>query len=324
MPYLNEDTLVQQTTSDYLKSSLGWESVYAHNQETFWPNGLLGRNSDREVVLTRYLKQALKKFNPHLPETAYDEAVRQVVDYSQSQSLLANNFDKYKLFKDGVLVSFQGEHGEIKRERLRIFDFNEASNNHFLAIRELWVQGDLYRRRIDIVGFVNGIPLLFVECKNIHKDLKQAYERNFADYKDTIPHFFHHNAIIMLANGEKAKIGTITAGFEHFHEWKRLSESDHGVVDMETLLKGVCDKKNFMDIFENFIIYDDSSGKQIKVLTKNHQYLGVNQVIKALNDPHRVKGKLGVSGIHKVPGKVILWCFLLPRCTVKSAAIILS
>jgi len=81
---------------------------------------------------------------------------------------------------------------------------------------------------------------------------------------------------------------------EHFHEWKRLSEKDPGVVDMETLLKGVCDKKNFMDIFENFIIHDDSSGKQIKVLAKNHQYLGVNQVIKALNDPNRVKGKLGV------------------------------
>jgi len=294
MPYLNEDTLVQQTTANYLKDKLGWESVYAYNQETFEPDGLLGRNSDREVVLTRYLRSALKELNPGLPETAYDEAVRQVVDYSQSQSMLSSNFDKYKLFKDGVPVSFQGEHGEIKKERLKIFDFNEVTNNDFLAVREFWVQGDLYRRRIDIAGFVNGIPLLFVECKNIHKDLKNAYERNFADYKDTIPHFFHHNAIVMLANGEKAKVGTITAGYEHFHEWKRLSESEHGVVDMETLLKGVCDKENFIDIFENFIIYDDSTGKQRKVLAKNQQYLGVNQVIEALNDPNRVKGKLGV------------------------------
>ena len=303
MPYLNEDTLVQQTTTDYLKSKLGWDSVYAYNQEAFGPDSLLGRNSDREVVLTRYLRQALKELNSGLPETAYDEAVRQVVDYSQSQSMLSSNFDKYKLFKDGVLVSYQGENGEIKKERLKIFDFNEATNNRFLAVRELWVQGDLYRRRIDIAGFVNGIPLLFVECKNIHKDLKNAYERNFADYKDTIPHFFHHNAIVMLANGDKAKIGTITAGFEHFHEWKRLSESDHGVVDMETLLKGVCGKRNFMDIFENFIVYDDSSGKQIKVLAKNHQYLGVNQVIKSLNDPNRVKGKLGVFWHTQSAGK---------------------
>jgi len=294
MAYLNEDTLVQQTTINYLHDQLGWESEYAYNQETFGPNSLLGRNSDREVVLTRYVRQAFIKFNPDLPETAYDEAVRQVVDYSQSQSLLANNHDKYKLFKDGVLVSYQGEHGEIKKERLRVFDFEDAINNHFLAVRELWVQGDLYRRRIDITGFVNGIPLLFIECKNIHKDLKQAYERNLSDYKDTIPLFFHHNAIVMLANGEKAKIGTVTAGYEHFHEWKRLLESDSGVVDMETLLKGICDKRNFMDIFENFITYDDSTGKRIKILAKNHQYLGVNQVIQALGDPARAKGKLGV------------------------------
>ena len=297
MTYFNEDTLVQQTTADYLCDQLGWKSVYAYNQETYGSEGLLGRNSDREVVLTRYLRQALEKLNPDLPAVAYEEAVRQVVDYSQSQSLLANNFDKYRLFKDGVLVSFQDGHGEMKKERLKIFDFNDATkaiSNHFLAVRELWVQGNLYRRRIDIAGFVNGIPLLFIECKNIHKDLKQAYERNLADYKDTIPHFFHHNAIIMLANGEKAKIGTITAGYEHFHEWKRLSESDLGVVDMETLLKGVCAKNNVMDIFENFIVYDDCTGTKIKVLCKNHQYLGVNQVIKALNDPVKAKGRLGV------------------------------
>ncbi len=296
MTYLNEDTLVQQTTTDYLQDKLGWDSVYAYNKETFGPDGLLGRNSDREVVLPRYLRAALKKLNPELPETAYDEAVRQVVDYAHSQTMLSSNFDKYRLFKDGVLVSFQGDHGEIKKERLKIFDFQEdgVDNNHFLAVRELWVQGDLYRRRIDIAGFVNGIPLLFVECKNIHKDLKNAYGKNFADYKDTIPHFFHHNAIVMLAFGSEAKIGTLTSGYEHFHEWKRLSEADPGVVDMETLLKGVCDKTNFMDIFENFITYDDSSGKKIKVLAKNHQYIGVNQVIKALKDPKRVKGKLGV------------------------------
>lgn len=295
MTYLNEDTLVQKTTSDYLRDKLGWESVFAYNQELpLGPDSLLGRNSEHEVVLSRYLREALKKFNKDLPEIAYDEAVRQVMDYSQSQSMLSSNFDKYKLFKDGVLISFQGKDGEIKKERLKIFDFDEAINNHFLAVRELWVQGDLYRRRIDIVGFVNGIPLLFVECKNIHKDIKNAYEKNFADYKDTIPHFFHHNTIVMLANGETAKVGTITAGYDHFHEWKRLSEAEPGLVDMETLLKGVCNKNNFMDIFENFIIYDDSAGKQIKVLAKNHQYLGVNKVIKDLQDPRRVKGKLGV------------------------------
>ncbi len=297
MVYYNEDTLVQQTTVDYLQSQLGWEAVYAYNQETFGPEGLLGRHSDREVVLTRYLRQALERLNPGLPEIAYQEAVRQITDYSHSQSMLDNNAEKYKQFKDGVLVSFQNDDGEIKKERLRIFDFNPETleeNNHFLAVREFWVQGELYRRRIDIAGFVNGIPLLFIECKNIHKDLFQAYRRNLSDYKDTIPHFFHYNAIIMLANGDKAKIGTITAGYEHFHQWKRLAESDPGVVAMETLLKGVCNKKIFMDIFENFILFDDSTGKRRKVVCKNHQYLGVNQILDSLKDPTRTKGKLGV------------------------------
>src|SRR5665648_457050 len=132
----SEDVLVQKTTSDYLHDQLDWEALYAYGQETFGPDSLLGRNSDREVVLTRYLRIALKKLNRGLPETAYDEAVRQVVDYSQSQSMLSSNFDKYKLFKDGVLVSFQGKDGEIKKERLKIFDFTEAANNHFLTVRE--------------------------------------------------------------------------------------------------------------------------------------------------------------------------------------------
>ena len=121
MIHLNEDTLVQQTTVNYLRDKLGWDSVYAYNQETFGPNSLLGRNSDREVVLTRYLKQALKKLNSGLPEIAYNEAIRQVTDYSHSQSMLASNFDKYKLFKDGVLVSFQGQDREIKKQKTKKF-----------------------------------------------------------------------------------------------------------------------------------------------------------------------------------------------------------
>ena len=134
------------------------------------------------------------------------------------------------------------------RERLRLFDFDTPESNHFLCVRELWVRGALYRRRADIVGFVNGLPLLFIECKNIHKNLKAAFEQNYSDYRDTIPHLFHHNAIVMFANGDKAKIGSIPSQWGHFHEWKRLAEEGPGVVNMETLLKGVCNKRNFMDI----------------------------------------------------------------------------
>ena len=289
-----EDTLVQQTTAEYLEKKLGWDSVYAYNNEDFGPDSLLGRKSDREVVLIRYLRQKLCELNPGLPDAAYDDAVRQITASIATQTLLATNREKYTLLKDGVQVTFRNDKGERVRQRLRVFDFDNPENNHFLCVRELWVRGDLYRRRADIIGFVNGLPLLFIECKNIHKNLRTAYEKNLADYKDTIPHLFHHNAIVMIGNGDKARIGSISSRWEHFHEWKRLNEEEPGVVDMETLLKGVCARQNFMDIFENFIVFDDSSGESKKILARNHQFLGVNRAIEAVRDRKNRQGKLGV------------------------------
>ena len=234
-PY-TEDTLVQQTTAEYLEQQLGWESVYAYNNEDFGQDSLLGRASDREVVLTRILREKLAELNPDLPDEAYDDAVRQITATVTSQTIAATNREKHNLVRDGVQVTFRNNKGERVRERLRVFDYAEPANNHFLCVRELWVHGDLYRKRADIVGFVNGLPLLFIELKNIHRNLKTAFEKNFSDYKDTIPHLFHHNAIVMFGNGEKAKIGSITSKWEHFHEWKRLAEAETGAVDMETLL----------------------------------------------------------------------------------------
>lgn len=289
-----EDTLVQQTTAEYLEHILGWESVYAYNNEDFGPDSLLGRESDREVVLTRILRAKIESLNPGLPTTAYEDVVRQIVTVSSSQTLAATNREKYELTKDGVQVTFRNAKGERVRERLRVFDFDYPENNHFLCVRELWVRGDLYRRRADIVGFVNGLPLLFMELKNVSKDIRAAYEQNFLDYKDTVPHLFHHNALVVLANGVDAKLGSVTSRFEHFHEWKRLAEDQPGVVDMETLLKGVCGKGNFIDLLENFIIFDDSAGESRKILARNHQFLGVNLAIEAVRDRKNRDGKLGV------------------------------
>ena len=139
-PY-SEDTLVQQTTAEYLQQQLGWESVYAYNNETFGPTGTLGRASDREVVLTHYLQKKLIQFNPGLPDDAYANAVRQIVSVSATQTLLATNREKYALIKDGVPVAFRNDRGELVKQRLRVFDFENPENNHFLCVRELWVSG---------------------------------------------------------------------------------------------------------------------------------------------------------------------------------------
>ena len=292
-PY-TEDTLVQQTTADYLEEQLGWESIYAHNREDFGGGGLLGRESDREAVLVRLLRQKLRELNRGLPDDAYQDAVRRVTATTASQTIVAANREKYDLLRDGVQATYRDDRGRPTRRRLRVVDFDDPDKNHFLCVRELWVRGDLYRRRPDIVGFVNGLPLLFIECKNIHRDLKAAFEKNYADYRDTVPHLFHHNAVVMFANGEKARIGSITSRWGHFHEWKRLAEEEPGAVDMETLLKGVCDKRNFLDLVENFILFDESSGETRKILARNHQFLGVNRAVEAVRERKERAGKLGV------------------------------
>ena len=120
-----EDTLVQQTTADYLEKQLGWDSVYAYNNEDFGPESLLGRTSDREVVLTRILHEKLRELNPNLPSAAYDDALRQITTTIASQTVVATNREKHDLIRDGVQVTFRNAEGKRVRERLLVFDFTE-------------------------------------------------------------------------------------------------------------------------------------------------------------------------------------------------------
>jgi len=291
---LNEDTLVQQTSADYLRDALGWESVFAYNQEDYGDGSLLGRKDQREAVLLRDVRDALRRLNPDLPEAAYRDAERQLTEANASLSLLAINQEKYNLIRDGVLVSYRDEQGNLQRKRLAIIDFENPEQNRFLAVRELCIQREPYTSRADIVGFVNGLPLVFIECKAIHRNLRRAVDENLAAYRDTIPHAFHHNAILLIGNGDKGKLGSLGSKYAFFHEWKRLEETEPGVVDMETLLKGVCDKRNLLDLVENFILFDESSGKTVKIVGKNHQFLGVNRALQAVRDREARQGKLGV------------------------------
>jgi type I restriction enzyme R subunit len=289
-----EDRLTQQTLSEYLEQELGWDSVFAFNTETFGPEGTLGRKSDRDVVLTRHLGEALVRLNPGLPNEAYASALRQVTDTLAFQSVVQTNREKYELIRDGVLATYK-KNGEIKKSRLKVFDYTNPDNNNFLCVREMWVSGpNGHRRRPDIIGFVNGLPLMFVELKRPDRSLRRAYDDNFRDYMDTIPQLFHFNAFVVLGNGVEAKMGSISAKYEHFSDWKRLAEGDKGVVQMETLIKGICTQENFLDIFENFILFDESTGKLAKIVARNHQYLGVNRALQSVIERKERDGKLGV------------------------------
>ena len=295
MPHeYSENILVQESAGNLLRDELGWDVVFAYNQEVLGSTGTLGRSSYKEVVLTRYLEKALLKLNTWLTDNQLTEALMKFMAYSATNSIMQINEGKFKMIRDGIEVTDSRPGHENSTITARLIDFDNPDNNHFLAVKEMKIHGSLYRRRTDIVGFVNGIPLLFVELKGVDVDVENAYNNNYKDYLDTIPQLFHYNAFLMLSNGYKAKIGTLDSKYEFFHEWKRLKEEDAGNVELETMLRGVCDKRTFLDLLENFIIYDHSDGRTTKILSRNHQYLGVNRAIEAYRDRKFKDGKLGV------------------------------
>ena len=309
----SENILVQNSAGKVLQDKLGWEVVFAYNEEKLGEDGTLGRKSYKEIILTRYLRKALFENNEWMTESYCDSAVKTLCAYTASSTLMQTNEEKYSLLRDGIPVQVKKTDGSFETYNAKVFNFDEPEKNHFLAVKEMKIHGELYRRRTDIVGFVNGIPLLFVELKKQSVDVKDAYDCNYTDYLDTIPQLFHFNAFLMLSNGLEAKVGTLGSKYEFFHEWKRLKEDDVGAVDLETMLLGICNKSNFMDLFENFILFDHSGGRTAKIFARNHQYLGVNEAVESYKARKLKEGKLGVFWHTQGSGKSYSMVFLAQK-----------
>lgn len=309
----SENILVQESAGNLLRDELGWNVQFAYNKEVLGKNGTFGRTSYKEILLKRYFNAALKKFNPWINDEQILEAQRILENRLSTSSLLQINEEKYFLIRDGIKITVKKPNGETEKQTVALIDFKNPQNNYFLAVKELKIHGDLYRRRTDIVGFVNGIPLLFVELKKTTVDVQNAYEDNYTDYQDTIPHLFYYNAFVMLSNGTEAKVGTLGSKYEFFHEWKRLAEAERGSVALETMLRGICKKENFLDLFENFILFDHSGGNTAKILARNHQYLGVNEAMKAYAARKLNNGKLGVFWHTQGSGKSYSMVFLAQK-----------
>ena len=315
----SENILVQQSAGDLLHDELGWEVRFAYNTEVLGEKGTFGRKSYKEILLVRYFRAALKRLNPWITEDQISEAQKLMEAHLSTASLLQINEEKYYLIRDGIPVTVKRPDGKSETRRAAVINFVDPDQNAFLAIKELKIYGELHRRRTDIVGFVNGIPLLFVELKKNTVDVQNAYTDNYTDYLDTIPHLFYYNAFLMLSNGVEAKVGTLGSKYEFFHEWKRLAEADQGSVALETMLRGICKKENFLDLLENFILYDHSDGKTVKILARNHQYLGVNEAVKAYEARKLNDGKLGVFWHTQGSGKSYSMVFLAQKIRRKFA-----
>jgi len=291
----SEDRLVQQTFADHLRDVLGWESVYAYNVETFGPTSMLGRASERDVVLVRDLRAALARLNRGLPESAREQVVEKLTRVDFARSLLQHNREFYGFIRGGVPVEWREARGETRHALARVIDFRDATNNRFLAVRELKIQGvrvPHYNRRADLVCFVNGLPLVFIELKAVYRNIRAGFDDNLTDYlsEHSIAHAFHHNAFLVVSNGDHARYGSITSQWEHFVEWKRNDEQDKGRVDAQVLLDGMLTKGPLLDLVENFILFDESrAGGTRKVVARNHQVLGVNNAVASVQRQEALK-----------------------------------
>lgn len=314
----SENILVQESVG-HLLEELGWRVELAYHTEVLGDNGSFGRKSYKDILLVRYFKEALKRLNPWITPELAEDARKTFEQHLSTSSLMQINEEKYFMIRDGIPVKVKNPNGKIEEKKAAIIDFTNPDNNEFLAIKELKIHGDLYRRRTDIVGFVNGIPLLFVELKKNTVDVQDAYTNNYTDYLDTIPHLFYYNAFLILSNGLQSKVGTLASKYEFFHEWKRLNEQETGSVALETMLRGICNRENFLDLLENFILYDHSGGTTVKILARNHQYLGVNEVVKAYEARKLNNGKLGVFWHTQGSGKSYSMVFLSQKIRRKFA-----
>jgi type I restriction enzyme R subunit len=293
MPHPDSEAALELSTIA-LFEKLGYTTANCYSE---WISGTsnLGRETRSEVVLTSKLQPALEKLNPHLPKPAINLAIDELIRDRNALTLANANREIYNLLKDRVKVTYRNDDGEEITENVTVIDWKNPTNNDFFLASQFWITGELYPRRPDLIGFINGIPLIFIELKASGERVELAYQKNFCDYRKEIPQLFWYNSIVILSNGSISKIASLTATWEYFSDWKKINnQGEQGLISLETLIRGTCDKTKLLDIVENFTLFSEEKGNLIKLVAKNHQYLGVNNCLEAVQNIRENGGKLGV------------------------------
>jgi type I restriction enzyme R subunit len=312
-PY-TEDSLVEQPAVA-LFAELGWQTLSAMD-ESFGESGTLQRETKGEVALVARVRAALARLNPTLPPEAIAAAVDELTRDRSAMSLEAANREIYQLFKEGIKVSVPDrERGGQKTERLRVVDWEKATNNDFLLVSQFSVTGELYTCRPDLVGFVNGLPFVVIELKKPGVSARSAFDDNLTHYKAQIPVLFWYNAFLIASNGTESRVGSLTADWERYFEWKRIEREDEPRrVSLEVMLRGTCDPVRLLDIVENFTLFSEHKAGLVKVIGQNHQYLGVNNAIASMLEARkRGHGRAGVFWQTQGSGKSFSMVFFAQK-----------
>ena len=318
-PY-TEDRLVEQPAIG-LFAELGWKTVSALD-EIFGATGTLQRETKGDVVLVSRLRAVLERLNPALPPEAIASAMDELTRDRSAMLLEAANREVYLLLKDGVKVSVPDrELGGQKRERVRVVDWEHPENNDFLLVSQFSVTGALYTCRPDLVGFVNGLPLVVIELKKLGVAARAAFDENLTHYKQQIPSLFWYNALLIASNGTESRVGSLTADWGRFFEWKRVEREDEPRrVSLEVMLRGTCDRSRLLDLLENFTLFSELKAGLVKIIGQNHQYLGVNNAIASMLEARKLgHGRGGVFWQTQGSGKSFSMVFFAQKVLRKVA-----
>ena len=310
MNKFNEDNLVEKTVINLIEEL--WQDTGCHiNAFTDTEDKKLGRENRGEVLLIPTLRESLIQLNPRIPTESIEEAILELSRDRSALPLVKANEEVYKLLKDGVNVQVKNSDGSTEDERVWFIDLIDPRRNHFQIVSQMWISGEIYTKRPDVILFVNGIPLVLFELKASHKNLSDALTKNVKPYMETIPKLFWYNMAIVISNGIENKVGSLTSPYEFYNDWKKIeSEDEEPKEDLRTLIFGFCDKERLLDILENFVLFDDSKGKVKKIVPRYFQYYGTNRAFENVVSRNYLEGRLGVFWHTQGSGKSYSMVFL--------------
>ena len=315
---ISEDQ-IEKAILNQLNQQFGFEllNCYTANPEDL--NDRSNRRDKRDVIFEDRLKEAAIQLNPGIPKTAIDMGLGRLTDQRQAMSPIAANREIDGLIRDGIPVEFENQKGRKEHARLKVIDFNHPEKNDFLAVSQLWIRGDIYFRRPDVLLYINGLPLVFIELKNSNVKLKSAFDDNLTNYKHDIPQLFLTNAFCILSNARETRVGSFTAGWEYFFSWLRVEDEEEKVdrkkvqsdgTSLEYAAAGLCNPIKLLDFIENFIIYQKETQK---IMAMNHQFMGVNNAFRLFRDRDGQNGKLGVFWHTQGSGKSFSMIFYVRK-----------
>lgn len=274
------ESVVEEAAIGYFQE-LGYE--YIPGPEIYADGLFAERRGYGEVVLVQRLQKALKQINPHLPETALDEAAKRIVR-TETPSLVLNNRAFHRLVTDGVDVSFHDKDGRVVTDKAWLFDFHNPAKNEFLIVNQFTVVENHVNRRPDMVVFVNGLPLAVIELKNPADEnatIRGAYNQ-LQTYKAQIPTLFAFNELLMISDGGEARVGALTADWERFSPWRTIEGDEVApakIPQLEVAIKGVFEKGRFLDLIRNFVLFEEDGGAVVKKVAAYHQFHAVNTAV---------------------------------------------